>query len=80
MRRIACISVCMLLAGMAAAAQEVDPAELLHPPSDTWLTYHGDYTGRRHSALTGITPENVARLKQVWRSRSGRTRQSKLLR
>ncbi len=71
MRRIACISVCMLLAGVAAAAQEVDPAEFLHPPSDTWLTYHGDYTGRRHSALTGITPENVARLKQVWRFKIG---------
>ena len=27
-----------------------------------WLTYSGDYSGRRHSPLTQITPENVRRL------------------
>ena len=24
---------------------------LLHPPADSWPGYHGDYSGRRHSAL-----------------------------
>jgi alcohol dehydrogenase (cytochrome c) len=31
-----------------------------------WLTYHGDYTGRRHSPLTQITPANVHRLSSAW--------------
>jgi alcohol dehydrogenase (cytochrome c) len=31
-----------------------------------WLTYSGDYTGRRHSPLTQITPENVRRLAAQW--------------
>jgi alcohol dehydrogenase (cytochrome c) len=57
----------LCLAGLPAGAQSVDPKELLHPPTDAWLTYHGDYTGQRHSKLSQITPENVGRLKQVWR-------------
>ena len=56
---------------VAAVAQGVDPKELLHPPPDSWLTYHGDYSGRRHSGLTEITPENVGQLKQVWRFQTG---------
>ena len=31
-----------------------------------WLTYSGDYTGRRHSPLTQITPANVPRLASQW--------------
>jgi alcohol dehydrogenase (cytochrome c) len=31
-----------------------------------WLTYHGDYTGKRHSPLTQITPDNVSRLVPKW--------------
>jgi alcohol dehydrogenase (cytochrome c) len=31
-----------------------------------WLMYSGDYTGRRHSPLTQITPENVQRLVAQW--------------
>jgi len=31
-----------------------------------WLTYSGDYSGRRHSPLTQITPENVRRLTAQW--------------
>src|SRR5689334_16056269 len=54
-------------AAMAVSAQNVDPKELLKPPADSWLTYHGDYTGRRHTSLTQITAENVGQLKQVWR-------------
>ena len=39
---------------------------LLHPPADSWPGYHGDYSGRRHSALTQITPENVKNLALAW--------------
>ena len=40
---------------------------------DEWLTYHGDYNGQRHSRLAQITPENVGKLKQVWRFQTGQS-------
>jgi alcohol dehydrogenase (cytochrome c) len=36
-----------------------------------WLTYSGDYSGRRHSPLTQITPENVHRLVPIWTFQTG---------
>ena len=42
-------------------------------PADAWLTYHGDYTGQRHSRLAQITPDNVGHLEQVWRFQTGQT-------
>ena len=67
------------LAGIAAAvaccalvaAQGLDPAALLNPPSDSWPTYHGDYSGRRHSRLKQITPENVHQLTLAWAFQTG---------
>jgi alcohol dehydrogenase (cytochrome c) len=47
-------------------AQGVDEQTLLHPPADSWPAYHGDYSGRRHSALGQITPENVKNLTLSW--------------
>jgi len=35
-----------------------------HP--SRWLSYSGDYSGRRHSPLKQITPENVGRLVPQW--------------
>ncbi len=55
-----------VLAVPDASAQEVDSALLTHPPKDSWLTYHGDYSGRRHSALTEINRGNVANLTMQW--------------
>jgi len=62
----------LLLAG-AVFAQGVDRNMLIHPPADTWPTYHGDYSGRRHSALTQITPKNVAGLGLAWIFQTGQT-------
>jgi len=47
-------------------AQNLDSARLLHPPPDTWPLYHGDYSGKRHSSLAQITPDNVANLALSW--------------
>jgi alcohol dehydrogenase (cytochrome c) len=47
-------------------AQGVDAQMLLHPPADSWPGYHGDYSGRRHSSLTQITPQNVKNLSLAW--------------
>jgi alcohol dehydrogenase (cytochrome c) len=38
------------------SAQDLETPQLLHPASDSWPIYHGDYSGRRHSSLTQITP------------------------
>ena len=35
-------------------------------PTDAWPTYNGDYSGKRYSALTQITPANVTNLEQQW--------------
>lgn len=48
------------------AAQTLDSAALLHPTADSWPTYHGDYSGKRNSPLTQITPENVSNLGLAW--------------
>jgi alcohol dehydrogenase (cytochrome c) len=56
---------CALLTA-SLAAQGLDPATLLKPPADSWPTYHGDYTGQRHSKLKQITPTNVHQLTLAW--------------
>jgi alcohol dehydrogenase (cytochrome c) len=71
MRTPARIATVLCSAMLPLGAQNVDPKEFLSPPPDTWLTYHGEYNGQRHSKLTQITPENVGRLKQVWRYQAG---------
>jgi alcohol dehydrogenase (cytochrome c) len=48
------------------AAQNVNAAMLLNPPADSWPSYHGDYSGKRHSRLSQITPRNVADLTLIW--------------
>jgi alcohol dehydrogenase (cytochrome c) len=39
---------------------------LVAPPSANWTSYNGDYSGRRYSALSEITPENIANLRAQW--------------
>jgi alcohol dehydrogenase (cytochrome c) len=57
----------VLLAGsLASMAQNLDSADLLKPRADSWPTYHGDYSGRRHSSLRQITPQNVVDLSLAW--------------
>src|SRR3954462_6773936 len=66
---------CALLA--AQSPQGLDPALLVKPPADSWPTYHGDYSGRRHSRLTQITPENVHQLTLAWSFQTGQSQQIK---
>jgi alcohol dehydrogenase (cytochrome c) len=58
-------------------AQGVDEQMLLHPPAGSWPGYHGDYSGRRHSSLTQITPQNVKNLALVWAFQTEQIRQIK---
>ena len=57
-----------LAAGAAAAdlPRGLDPALLTKPPTDSWPTYHGDYSGRRYSTLSQINADNVKNLTLAW--------------
>ena len=44
----------------------LDPALLTKPPTDSWPTYHGDYSGRRYSTLSQINTDNVKGLSLAW--------------
>ena len=48
------------------SAQNLESNQILHPSSDSWPLYHGDYTGKRHSSLAQITPQNVGALTLSW--------------
>src|SRR5450631_1391217 len=66
-----------LASANALLAQEVDAQMLLHPPVDSWPGYHGDYSGRRHSALTQIKPDNVKTLSLAWAFQTDQSAQIK---
>jgi len=61
-----------LLAGVLAAVLGAVLAA-----QDSWPTYHGDFSGQRHSKLTQITPENVRQLTLAWAFQTGQTQQIK---
>src|SRR5579872_7536931 len=67
--RVLMLALCVLpVMGVSAItrAQEPDEQMLLRPPADSWPGYHGDYSGRRHTSLTQITPQNVKNLSLAW--------------
>jgi alcohol dehydrogenase (cytochrome c) len=59
-----------------AYGQEVKPAAsginvqesdlLVEPPSANWISYNGDYSGRRYSSLSEVNTRNVATLRAQW--------------
>jgi alcohol dehydrogenase (cytochrome c) len=54
-----------------------DASRILSPSKDSWPTYHGDYSGQRHSALTRITPDNVNTLTLAWAFQTNESQQIK---
>ncbi len=79
--RRSALPLAIAVAGVALVAnviaQGLDPSWLLKPPADSWPTYHGDYSGRRHSRLTQVTPANVHQLTLAWAFQTGQTQQIK---
>src|SRR5262249_15116582 len=66
------IALCLSALPVMSVAQSsggLDPALLLKPLSDTWLTYSGDYSGRRYSALTQLNRTTVKNLTLAWVAR-----------
>ena len=50
-----------------AAVIDVLPTQLnAQPPGVNWLSYNGDFTGRRFSSLSEINPANVGQLRAQW--------------
>ena len=47
-------------------AQQLDPASILKPPADSWPTYNGDYSGKRHSPIKQINTGNVGMMTMAW--------------
>ncbi len=47
-------------------AQMLNPMKLAQPPTDTWPTYNGDYSGKRYSPLSQINSQNIASLAVQW--------------
>jgi alcohol dehydrogenase (cytochrome c) len=67
MKRLILGAICLAAAAaFSVQAQGVTNAMLLNPPPDSWPGYHGDYSGRRHTKLTQITPQNVGELGLAW--------------
>jgi alcohol dehydrogenase (cytochrome c) len=58
-----------LILPVIAAAQGLNPADILKPLSDSWPTYSGDYSGKRYSKLTQINKSTVKNLTLAWTSR-----------
>jgi alcohol dehydrogenase (cytochrome c) len=57
------------LAGQAPDRGGLDPAAIRKPLADSCPVYSGDYTGRRHSALTQLNQNTVKSLALAWVTR-----------
>jgi alcohol dehydrogenase (cytochrome c) len=77
MRAVA--NICVLLTCLLALANENSPVApisaaidvraddlLVQPPGANWVSYNGDYSGRRYSGLSEINATNVGRLRPEW--------------
>ena len=69
-RFVSCAGVVVMASAILAAQQKpsswVDPAKFTQPPTTSWPTYNGDYSGRRFSPLKKITDANVQNLSLGW--------------
>lgn len=53
--------------GAAIGVVNVQQSDLRQKETkDNWVSYNGDYTGRRYSALAEVTPANVSHLGAKW--------------
>ena len=58
---------CLYFSDTAISADgAISQQDLLKPDWKSWLTYSGDYSGRRHSALDQIHPGNIQKLAASW--------------
>ena len=72
-RRSWLLALVLTAAPLLLCGQGLDPAKLLQPPTDTWPSFHGDYSGRRYSTLSQIDASNVRSLSLAWVYRANST-------
>jgi alcohol dehydrogenase (cytochrome c) len=54
---------------------DVRSEDLLNqPPKANWISYNGDYSGRRYSGLSDINPGNLSGLRAEWVFHAGNTK------
>ena len=56
----------LLCTPLFLGAQGLDPAAIAKAPANSWLTYNGDYSGKRFSPLDQINQSNVRDLSLAW--------------
>jgi alcohol dehydrogenase (cytochrome c) len=75
MTRLVACAAALLIGTAALTAQQkpnwVDAAKFSQPPTTSWPTYNGDYSGRRFSPLKKVTDANVQNLSLAWIYRVG---------
>jgi glucose dehydrogenase len=60
------LTLILLLMPVRHFGQGLTPLALEKPGPDSWPTYNGDYSGRRHSPLSQINSSNVHSLSSLW--------------
>jgi len=64
--KIRACTIALLLMPAVQFGQSLVPEKIEKPGSDSWPTYNGDYSGRRHSQLKQINASNVNSLSIEW--------------
>lgn len=69
----AILTILVIVVGGSVSAQQISTEELLDGLGNParWLTYSGDYSGRRHSPLSEINTSNASRLVAQWTFQTG---------
>ena len=70
-KRLLSASAALIVVGIAVVGAQI--------PTDSWPTYHGDYTGRRYSTLKQINTANVKGLTLAWVYRVNTSRAGAIL-
>jgi alcohol dehydrogenase (cytochrome c) len=73
------LNMCVVFTCLIASANDASPGTpisavidvrnedlLAQPPAANWISYNGDYSGRRYSSLSQINSANVGQLRTAW--------------
>src|SRR5688500_3751813 len=78
MRRLFAAASAVVLAFAATPGAQQKPEPITsdrlvagHRDQSQWLMFGGDYSAKRHSPLTQVTPQNVNRLGHQWTFQTG---------
>ena len=66
MRAIRKVAFLTMLTASIYGQGSIDFARLLKPAPDSWPMYNGDYSGRRFSALSKLTANNINAMSLAW--------------